>query len=609
MFMNKKLMKAFSVVIISATLLASVDGTAAASEWVADVGAAERPVGNSQLRHTVCTGLSEAARAYYSGEYAYSRLSQLSGATAIASGEAAMRHNELYDALHKLMTETHTFYPTYSGYKKGSLAYYWQSTDAISEKDTYVMFYSDVPADTNGVKLNREHIWPKSRASFATSGGGADLHHLRPSVDKLNADKSDHAFGYINETYSANVQEGAVNGQLCYWVSQQNDLFECKDDVKGDVARILLYVYCRWQQPNLYSDVSAEQLPALDADDNRDSGLKVIESLDTLLQWCAEDPVDTWEMTRNDLVQQVQGNRNVFIDYPALAWKMFGKNPPKGMATPTQQGCAHQYAVVSQTPATCEADGQIIRQCAVCGNELHRRLAHNSHTDADADGFCDVCAQDLMFSVDVSQANLPHDGDYLILYNPSVHSTLSKAELTNGKIKSAPVTETQNGLRCSLDSAVFRVKQTDSNSFYLITESGFLTTSETGGSLFFSQTPSIFGEWRVEPSDVSGQVNIKNVGARYQSIEQYLNYYNGNYTTFRKSNTSGYQFELCVVANRSGDVNGDGVTDIDDATLVQKYVAMLLKSDDIVVTAADMNFDGRVDIYDATLIQMQVANL
>ncbi|MBQ9680339.1 MAG: endonuclease [Ruminococcus sp.] len=27
------------------------------------------------------------------------------------------------------------------------------------------------------------------------------------------------------------------------------DLFECKDNVKGDVARILLYIYCRWEQP------------------------------------------------------------------------------------------------------------------------------------------------------------------------------------------------------------------------------------------------------------------------------------------------------------------------------------------------------------------------
>ncbi|MCR5322881.1 MAG: Ig-like domain-containing protein [Lachnospiraceae bacterium] len=40
------------------------------------------------------------------------------------------------------------------------------------------------------------------------------------------------------------------------------------------------------------------------------------------------DPVDTWEMCRNDLVQQVQGNRNVFIDHPELAYAMFGRTAP-----------------------------------------------------------------------------------------------------------------------------------------------------------------------------------------------------------------------------------------------------------------------------------------
>ena len=63
-----------------------------------------------------------------------------------------------------------------------------------------------------------------------------------------------------------------------------------------------------------------------------------MESLDTLLQWCEEDPVDQWEMARNDLTQQVQGNRNVFIDYPELAWLMFDREVPADMPTPLRRG-------------------------------------------------------------------------------------------------------------------------------------------------------------------------------------------------------------------------------------------------------------------------------
>ena len=297
--------------------------------------AAALPPVNDQPRHIVCSGLSDMAQDYYTGDYSYEKLSALTGAQDASTGYTAMHNNALFGALHALMAKTHTYYTTYSGYKSGSLAYYWTSTDAVSSGNTYVMFYSDVLSTADGIKLNREHVWPKSRASFGTKNGGADLHHLRPAVDSLNNAKSDHLFGNILGVYSDGVKEGEVNGGVCYWVNKNADMFECKDDVKGDVARILLYVYCRWEQPNLYTDLSPGLLPANEADSKSNSGLRVVESLDTLLSWCAADPVDTWEMRRNDLIESVQGNRNVFIDYPELAWRMFARQSPSGMITPS----------------------------------------------------------------------------------------------------------------------------------------------------------------------------------------------------------------------------------------------------------------------------------
>lgn len=296
----------------------------------------ELPAVNDQERHIVCTGLSEAAQAYYTEENSYASLSVLSGAADTTTGYTAMQNNDLFTALHSLMADTHRYYTSYSGYKVGSLAYFWASTDAVNSGSTYTMFYSDVPADADNIILNREHVWPKSRASFGErkGNGGSDLHHLRPAVDTLNRAKSNHTFGNIRSAYTEGFSEGSVLDNICYWVHQDEDLFECKDDVKGDVARILLYVYCRWEQPNLYTDIPEELLPTNDSD-STDSGEKVIESLDTLLDWCEEDPVDTWEMRRNDLTESVQGNRNVFIDYPEFAWQLFGMDVPDDMPTPS----------------------------------------------------------------------------------------------------------------------------------------------------------------------------------------------------------------------------------------------------------------------------------
>lgn len=348
------------------------------------------PTANEQPRHTVCTALSDTAQAYYTGDYQYDSLSALSGAQDISDGYTAMQDNELFSALHALMADTHEYYTSYSGYSKGSLAYFWASTDAVGSSDTYIMFYSDVMSGTDGISLNREHIWPKSRASFGvkTRSGGADLHHLRPAVSTLNNAKSDHLFCNINGVYTTGVTEGKVNGEVCYWVNKSKDLFECKDDVKGDVARILLYVYCRWEQPNLYTDIDAEHLPENDSD-STDSGEKVVESLDTLLSWCAEDPVDTWEMRRNDLVESVQGNRNVFIDYPELAWQLFGKAAPQGMITPSSAGQKRLLGDADGDGAVSVVDATVIqRQLAFIAVQAF------DETAADVDGDKDVSILD-----------------------------------------------------------------------------------------------------------------------------------------------------------------------------------------------------------------------
>lgn len=267
---------------------------------------------NSGTRHEVADSLSTQAQAYYTGSNTYSNLS-----TQTAS--------ELKTDLYELMSSTMTNSVSYS-----SLTGYWKNTDASDGTAGTMLFYSDTQSES----YNREHVWPKSRASFYQKNGGSDLHHLRPTNSSINSTRGNLTMGNVRGVLSS-YNTASYGGNSVLYYNSSFDLVEVNDNIKGDVARILLYVYVRWQQPNLFENVATADLPPFDSDDNANNGKKVIESLETLLQWIENDPVDTWEMSRNDLCQDVQGNRNVFIDYPEYAWLIFDQQLPSDMPTPS----------------------------------------------------------------------------------------------------------------------------------------------------------------------------------------------------------------------------------------------------------------------------------
>ena len=304
---------------------------------------------NNGTRDQACTALSSQAKAYYTGNYTYEKLSALSGATQTESSYDATQNNPLYDALYELMSTTQTDYYSYN-----SLSTDFAYTDSVAGASEGEM--SDIWGGRldkwNGSYFNREHVWPKSRASFYQINGGADRHHLRP------------ASAYINKNVHYHHPYGNTTNGTAYYDELGNPggwsdgtYYEPNDNVKGDVARILLYVYVRWQQPNLYSDVVSDNLPEFDKDDNENKGTKVIQSLDVLLQWCEDDPVDTWEMGRNDAAEKIQGNRNVFIDYPELAWLMFSQAIPK-MTTPSGIANQQEENITKTYTVTWNVDGK-----------------------------------------------------------------------------------------------------------------------------------------------------------------------------------------------------------------------------------------------------------
>ncbi len=285
--MKKQLSRILSVLLVFTMVLSFVAFSAPRSE-------AATFSYNPGKRGTVCTSLSSQAKSYYTSSYSYSTLSSKSASS-------------LKSSLKTLMTNTHSYKTTYTNIKN-----YTKYSDANAGSSSKIVdFYSSATYSgtwDSGSTWNREHVWCQSLGSFTTSNCGSDLHHLRPTDPKLNSTRNNLPYGEVSGSYkTATSNSGKVGG---YYTSSY---FEPLDNVKGDVARILLYCHVRWGESNL-SDL--------------------IQSTDVLLQWCKDDPVDAWEMGRNDVVQKIQGNRNVFIDYPEYAWLIFGKSVPS-MTTPS----------------------------------------------------------------------------------------------------------------------------------------------------------------------------------------------------------------------------------------------------------------------------------
>jgi endonuclease I len=154
----------------------------------------------------------------------------------------------------------------------------------------------------NPGQWNREHVFAQSRGGFTTSAGpGTDLHHLRAEDVTVNGTRGNKDFDNGGS---------AVSGCTDCWTD--SDSFEPRDAVKGDVARMLFYMAVRYEGGDGFNDLELSTVSG--------SAVPRIGDLDVLLQWSSADPVDAFEMRRNDRIHaQWQGNRNPFIDHPEWA--------------------------------------------------------------------------------------------------------------------------------------------------------------------------------------------------------------------------------------------------------------------------------------------------
>lgn len=152
-------------------------------------------------------------------------------------------------------------------------------------------------------EYNREHVFarslanpPMGDANNSSMGIVADPHNLRPSDVQRNGQRGSNRFT------TGNGNSGTINGDLWY----------PGDEWIGDVARAMMYMYVR------YGDQCLPELVGTGAMQGD------TDMLQLFLQWNVDDPVSEVEEQRNPLLENTYGNRNPFIDNPALATIIWG---------------------------------------------------------------------------------------------------------------------------------------------------------------------------------------------------------------------------------------------------------------------------------------------
>ena len=213
----------------------------------------------------------------------------------ITASEGEQLFNQLNNLISKVTAGNGSQNSSY-----GEVRYILEKSDINPNKPNYlwgIYDNADIPPVWNGQTMNREHVWPNSRLGIPrvnnnSRNQGSDPHNLRIIIPSTNSRRGNNYFVDANPSV-----DGYIPSSGTYYPG---------DDHRGDVARILLYMAVRYK--DILSLVETPSGTTFEPSGAQLGNIKV------LLKWHLEDPVDQFEINRNQVIYENQGNRNPFID-------------------------------------------------------------------------------------------------------------------------------------------------------------------------------------------------------------------------------------------------------------------------------------------------------
>ena len=212
---------------------------------------------------------------------------------------------------------------------------------------------------------NREHVWPQSLSNNCWGEGkaGTDILHIRPTYNTTNSTRSNYPYGDTNKStpkyYDPSTGKTTNDSSKLFFGYLSGGYFEPLESVKGDVARIVMYIWTAYKNSEYEK---ASQLPNI---------TNVFKDYDTLLKWHMDDRPDVLEGNRNNYSEtSKQKNRNPFVDHPEYAWMVFGDSA----STSIKQQCMEAYPAdgsASKTLTSISITGEATKKNYFAGESFN----------------------------------------------------------------------------------------------------------------------------------------------------------------------------------------------------------------------------------------------
>ena len=186
---------------------------------------------------------------------------------------------------------------------------------------------------SEGAGWNREHSVPQSWFKKSTPMV-SDIVHVIPTDCYVNNRRSSYPFGETNgDIYKSENNYSKLGKSKIS--SFSGTVFEPNDEIKGDIARIYFYMVTCYEDKitSWRSNATASYVFS----ENAYPGLSDW-TLNMMMKWSKNDPVDDVEIARNKAVYEVQKNRNPFVDYPGLEEYVWGSKKDQAFSYDNYDG-------------------------------------------------------------------------------------------------------------------------------------------------------------------------------------------------------------------------------------------------------------------------------